>query len=57
VAVKTGQLLDETIGRIATARMINMVCGAPVVTPWDVYDLPDEWIDACSAYAKALSQR
>jgi len=32
-----------------------MVCGAAVVTPWDVYELPDEYLDAMVAYAEAMS--
>ncbi len=55
MTVKTGTITDEMIGDVALARTINMVCGAPVVTPWNVNELPDEWIDACMAYARALS--
>ena len=31
--------------RITLARIVNSVCGGAVVTPWDVYDLDDEWLD------------
>ena len=53
--VKTGVVTDEMIGDVALARMINISCGGPIVTPWTVNELPDEWIDACAAYARALS--
>ena len=53
--MKTGTLYDGHIADVALARMINSVCGAPIVAPWEVNDLPDEWIDACTAYAGALS--
>ena len=43
------------VARIALARTVNQVCGAAVVTPWDVYELPDEYLDAITAYAEALS--
>jgi len=43
------------IARVALARTINGVCNAAIVTPWDVYELPDEYIDAITAYAEALS--
>ena len=52
---KTGVITDETIGAVALARTINLACGAPIVTPWDVDKLPDEWIDACVAVAEAMS--
>ena len=53
--MKTGTIYNDQIGDVALARMINMVCGAAIVTPWTVNELPDEWIDACTAYARALS--
>ena len=52
--MKTGTIYDDTIGQVALARMINGVCAAPIVAPWEVDELPDEWIDACTAYARAL---
>lgn len=54
--MKTGTVVDETIGRVALARFVNMTCGAAVVTPWDVYELPDEMIDAITAYGEALGR-
>ena len=54
--MKTGTVVDETIGRVALARYINQVCAAQVVTPWDVYELPDEMIDAITAYGEALGR-
>ena len=53
--MKTGTIYDDHIGDVALARMINGVCRAAVVTPWNVNELPDEWIDACTAYARALA--
>lgn len=37
---------DPRLGAILLARKINDVCGGAVVAPWDVYELPDEWLDA-----------
>ena len=54
--VKTGVITDEMVGDVALARMINLACGAPIVTPWTVNELPDEWIDACAAYGAALAK-
>ena len=53
--MKTGTIYDDIIGQVVLARMINIACGGPIVAPWEVNQLPDEWIDACAAYAGALS--
>lgn len=37
------------------ARQINEMCGGAVVAPWDVYDLPDEWLDAIAGLEKWLN--
>ena len=37
---------DPILNRITMARIVNTVCAGAVVTPWDVYDLTDEWLDA-----------
>ena len=51
----TGTIYDDMIGRVALARTVNLVCGAAVCGPWDVYELPDEVLDAITAYGRALS--
>ena len=33
---------------------MNMAHGGTVVSAWDVYDLPDEFIDACDALVNDL---
>ena len=43
------------IGRVALAGVVIATCGAAIVTPWDVYELPDEYLDAIVAYAEALA--
>jgi hypothetical protein len=53
--VKTGAIYDDMIGRVALARAVNLTCGAAIVTPWDVYELPDEYLDAIMAFSEALS--
>jgi hypothetical protein len=30
---------------IGAARRINLVSGGPVIAPWNVQDLPDDWLD------------
>ena len=54
VAVKTGVITDPMIGRVALARTVNLTCGAPIVTPWTVDQVPDEYLDAVMAYAEAM---
>ena len=53
--MKTGTIYDDMVARVALARTINLTCGGPIVTPWNVNELPDEIIDAITAYAEALS--
>ena len=55
MTVKTGVVTDDMIGRVALARTVNLTCGAAVVTPWTVDELPDEYLDAITAYAGAMS--
>jgi hypothetical protein len=31
--------------------MINRLCGGVVISPWEVGDLPDEWLDAFRSLA------
>ena len=45
------------LARIAMTQLINSVCLAPVVTPWDVYELNDEWLDAFVAYSKRQADK
>ena len=37
---------DPTLGAILLARRVNHLCGGAVVAPWDVYELPEEWLTA-----------
>ena len=52
--MKTGVITDPMIGRVALARTVNLTCGAPIVTPWTVDHVPDEYLDAVMAYAEAM---
>lgn len=45
---------DPTLTAILLTRQINTLCGAPVVTPWTVYDLDDEWLDTFSEVMERL---
>ena len=48
---------DPLLARIILARTINSVCGGAVVAPWNVYELPDEWIDAFAAFSERLNKK
>lgn len=37
---------DSLIARIVTARRINQTVGGLLVAPWELDELPDEWLDA-----------
>lgn len=36
---------DERIHKLAVAKMVNQSLGGIVITPWEVDDLPQDWID------------
>lgn len=40
--------------KILQAQAVNQVLGGVVVTPWNVDELPDEWLDAFQMFAKDL---
>ncbi|MBS4061462.1 MAG: hypothetical protein KG029_13770 [Bacteroidetes bacterium] len=42
----SGKTVNYYFRRISLARMINRQCGGAVVAPWDVDDLPNDWLDA-----------
>ena len=44
-----GQTSDEMLGSVFMAANINKACGGAVIAPWNVAELPDEWIEACLA--------
>lgn len=45
-AALTGRTDDELLTAIFAAAALNRASGGAVVAPWDVRDLPDEWIEA-----------
>lgn len=45
---------DPTLGAILMARQINHLCGGGVVAPWDVYELPEEWLTAFEGMGRWL---
>lgn len=49
--IARGRLYD-----IYVARTINDAVGGAVVAPWDIDDLPEDWLDAASALARGLSE-
>jgi hypothetical protein len=49
--IRTGILVD-----ILRAQRINGIMGGAFVSPWEVEDLPGEWLDAFDALAVDLPQ-
>lgn len=45
---------DPRLSAILLARQVNELCGGAVVAPWDVNELPDEWLDALSGIGRWL---
>jgi hypothetical protein len=44
LAAQSKPISHAKILAVEKARLVNTVCGAPVVTPWDVDQLDDEWL-------------
>ena len=44
-AVRTGRTGHPMLAAVSLTRLINQQCGGPVVRPWELDELPDEWID------------
>lgn len=38
------------------AQRINQAAGGAVISPWEVNDLPDEWIDAAKGLTSELAE-
>lgn len=55
LALADGRGTNEAhLTAIYLAKMINREMGGVLVGPWDVYDLPEEWIDAFRGLAVEL---
>jgi hypothetical protein len=39
---------------VLRARQINQAAGGTVIAPWEVDDLPDEWIDTIAGFSTQL---
>jgi hypothetical protein len=47
---------EEHLTAILTAQEINKLIGGVVVTPWNVWSLPDDWLDTFDAIQHQLPQ-
>jgi hypothetical protein len=47
---------DDHLTAIIQAQEINGLIGGPVVTPWNVWSLPDDWLDTFDALQHQLPQ-
>jgi hypothetical protein len=45
IAAKTGATRHEKIKAVELAKSINLLSAGAVITPWEVDQLDDEWID------------
>ena len=55
-AARSGNTDHPLISRITLSRMINQALGGAFVAPWEVDELPVEFIDAVIAVATELPQ-
>jgi len=51
---RRGATQHPALRQILTAQIINRTLGGVVVRPWEVDELPDEWIDTIMALATEL---
>ncbi len=51
---RRGSTNDPILAAIYTAQNVNAALGGQFVTPWDVGQLPQEWVDACIAMSVDL---
>ncbi|PKN93020.1 MAG: hypothetical protein CVU44_11350 [Chloroflexi bacterium HGW-Chloroflexi-6] len=45
------------MSRILLAQHINQASGGAVIAPWDVQELPDDWLDAFRLFGTSLRDR
>jgi len=50
-----GSTTDPILGAICQARNINTMSGGAVIAPWELGELPDDWLDAFEVLANAMS--
>ncbi len=53
---KTGQSAHPLIKAIWLARVINQQSGGAVIAPWEVQDVPDEWLDVFKGLEQDLPE-
>lgn len=53
---RRGSTDDEIISAIFTAQNVNAALGGQYVTPWEVGQLPQDWVDACIALSVKLPE-
>lgn len=47
---------DQHLASIILARKINTALGGAILSPWDVEELPDGWLDAVKALTDQLPE-
>lgn len=52
----TGKTTDPLLGDVFTAAIINQAAGGAIVAPWQVREIPDEWIEASVAATVELAK-
>lgn len=53
---RRGTTDDPILGAILTAQNVNAALGGQFVTPWEVGQLPREWVEACIALNRDLPE-
>lgn len=53
---RSGSTTDPLISQITLARIINQALGGPFIAPWEVDDLPNDFIDTVLALEMDLPE-
>lgn len=56
-AAQKGTTAHEMIKAVELAKLINLQCGGAIVTPWDIGQLDETWIDVFKGLSKLPSMR
>jgi hypothetical protein len=56
-AAQKGTTAHDKIKAVELAKLINLQCGGAIITPWDVDQLDEEWIDVFKGLSKLPSMR
>ena len=55
-AALLGKTSDDLLGNVFAAAQINRASGGAVIAPWEISQVPDDWLEACLAATVEMDQ-